>query len=283
MSSGSLISARFADRLRQRAAERHSWLCVGIDPDLDMLPSTLSRNPSGITIFCRQVIEATSDYAASFKLNFAFFEALGGEGLAVLKHVRNWIPTAVPVIADAKRGDIGNTARAYARAILDVFNFDAVTVSPYLGWDALDPFLEKSGKGIFVLSKTSNPGASDIQDLPVEGEPLYLRVAREALARDGRADVGLVVGATQLEALRRVRALSQEAVILAPGIGAQGGQAANAMAAGANGRGENLLLTASRSILFASDGEDYADAARWEAQAAARLSWLEERHAGADC
>src|SRR5579884_3325121 len=263
----------FAVRLRRRAADIRSWLCVGLDPDLERLPDGTSRDASGVEEFCRAIIAATHDYAAAFKINFAFFEVLGTAGWAALDAVRRAIPDDVPVIADAKRGDIGNTDRAYARAILEVLGFDAVTVSPYLGWDSVAPFLGIPGKAALVLCKTSNPGSADFQDLPVDGVPLYMRVARTAITHAGLdsapGEVGLVIGATYPDALRSVRALSDGMVFLVPGVGAQGARAADAVAAGANARGENALISVSREVIFASPDKHFAEAAGRAAQSLA--------------
>ncbi|MBV9278454.1 MAG: orotidine-5'-phosphate decarboxylase, partial [Chloroflexi bacterium] len=199
--------AKFQTRIRTRSQIVRSWLCVGLDPDPRLLPESVRPTPSSIVDFCRAVASATHPHAVAFKLNFAFYERLGGEGWKALEAVRRAIPDDVPVIADAKRGDIANTARAYAEAIFDALAFDAVTLNPYLGWDSLEPFTRYEGKGLFVLCKTSNPGSPDLQDLDVGGAPLYLAVARGALSLAGPAEVGLVVGATYPRALREVRAL----------------------------------------------------------------------------
>jgi orotidine-5'-phosphate decarboxylase len=246
---------------------------VGIDPDLSWLPHHLSRSPSGVVQFCSSIAEATAEFAACFKINFAFFEVLGPDGWRALAEVRAALPPGIPVIADAKRGDIGNTDRAYARSILEVLAFDAVTVSPYLGRDSVEPFASYAGKGVFLLCKTSNPGAADLQDLGIGDEPLYLHVARRALSWDFPGEIGLVVGATQPDALSRVRALSDDVVLLMPGVGAQGATARDAVARGANARGENGLCAVSRQILQASSGRDFASAAARTASTLAHETW----------
>jgi len=251
----------FSSRLRIRAEDCRSWLCVGLDPDPATLPPSVPATASGIVDFCRNIIEATSESAACFKINFAFFEALGRDGWAALEDVRRAIPAKMPVIADAKRGDIANTATAYADAILTHLDFDAVTISPYLGWDSLRPFLSHTGKGVFVLCRTSNPGSADLQELQVGGEPLFLRVAREVLALETSADVGLVVGATQPTALRAVRALGEDVILLMPGVGAQGASVREAIDAGANGSRRNALVSVSRQVIFASRSTNYPLAA----------------------
>jgi orotidine-5'-phosphate decarboxylase len=211
----------------------------------------------------------------AFKLNFAFFEALGAEGWRALHEVRHAIPAGVPVIADAKRGDIAHTAAAYAHGIFDLMKFDAVTVSPYLGWDSIEPFARYPGTGVFVLCQTSNPGASDFQNLLVGDTPLYMKVARETLRAESVADLGFVVGATQPAALEAVRGLSEEALLLVPGVGTQGADANTALQLGGNHRGDNAIFPVSRDILYASSGRDFADAARAAAARRAREFWLE--------
>jgi len=265
----------FSGRLRDRARERRSWLCVGLDPDIDRLPSALNPSPSGVVEFCRSLIQATCQYAVAFKINFAFFEALGPDGWRALQEVREAVPTGVPVIADAKRGDIGSTSRAYAKGIFEVLGFDAVTVSPYVGWDGLEPFLAYGGKGVFVLCRTSNPGSSALQALEINGQPLYMRIAREALQLPGPADVGLVIGATALDAAAEVRGISQDVLLLLPGVGAQGAAARETVSVAANRRGDNALLPVSRQIMYASSGEDYAKRAADAAQELAAATWLD--------
>ena len=267
----------FDARLRERAAELQSWLCVGLDPDIDRLPDCIQKSPDGIVDFCETIIAITSPFACAFKIQFAFFEALGPAGWDALADVRAAVPRDIPVIADAKRGDIGNTSRAYAHAVFDALDFDAVTVSPYLGWDGLGPFLERRGRGVFVLCRTSNPGSNDPQELVTDGDPLYLHIAREAGQREALADVGLVVAANQLGALRRVRALDEDRVLLVPGIGEQGGDPLLATRAAANRQGENALVSASRQVAFASRGKDFARAA----ERAARVLAMQTRTSGA--
>lgn len=265
----------FSSRVHGRAHALRTWLCVGLDPDLERLPVHLPRSTSGVVQFCSEIVDATHDLATAFKVNFAFFEALGSDGWWALEAVRRSIPADVPVIADAKRGDIPHTAAAYARSIFDVLEFDAVTVSPYLGWDAIAPFAERADKCVFVLSKTSNPGAATFQELLVGDEPLYLRVAREGLAQVTPGDLGFVVGATQPEALAAVRALSEDVLLLVPGVGAQGAQAAAALQLGANSNGDNAIVPVSRDILYASSEADFAVAARHATERRARELWLE--------
>jgi orotidine-5'-phosphate decarboxylase len=261
----------FGESVRDRAAKIRSWLCVGIDPDVQKLPTHLDPTVDALRAFCEEIVVATSPYAACFKINVAFFEVFGSHGWRALEELRAVVPSGVPVMLDAKRGDIGNTSAAYATALFDHLGADAVTVSPYLGWDSLEPFLSYANRGVFVLCRTSNPGSRDLQELAVDGEPLYLRIARQAIALESPASVGLVVGATQPDALRRIRALDAETVLLSPGVGAQGASAREAIEAGGNAQGDNVLASVSRDILYSSRGPDFAEsaaraAARWAAE-----------------
>lgn len=260
--------------LRARATQQKSWLCVGLDPDLDRLPPGFSRDARGIVAFCRAIVEATAEYALVFKMNFAFFEVLGPAGWHALLQVREAIPSGIPVIADAKRGDIGNTAQHYASSIFDALHFDAVTVNPYVGWDSVRAFLERPSTAAFVLCKTSNLGASDLQDQIVEGEPLYMVVARNALGLRAPAEVGLVVGATQPAATREIRNLDQGCMLLVPGVGAQGATVAAAMRDACNETGQNAIISVSRAILYAGQDADFARAAGEAAEHLAHETWV---------
>ena len=260
----------FVEKLRASISARSSLLCIGLDPELNRLPAHLPRSAEGVVRFNREIVEATSDLVSSYKPNLAFYEALGPPGLDALKKTVDLIPRDIVVIGDAKRGDIGNTARAYAAALYDWFGFDAVTLSPYLGGDALEPFLAYADRGILVLCRTSNPGAAEIQGLDVveDGEvrPLYEVVARRARAWNTRGNVGLVVGATAPSELARIREIAPDLPILIPGIGAQGGDLR--AAALAHCETAPVMVSSSRSILYASSGPDFASAAR---QAATEL------------
>jgi len=247
----------FLERLHAAADANRSWLCVGLDPS-PSLPLDLH--------FLKGVIEVTRDLVCCYKPNLAFFEAHGLVGQQVLRELLRAMPRHIPVLIDAKRGDTPHTMRAYAQAIFDDLGADAVTVSPYLGADALSPFLEYPDRGVFVLCKTSNPGAGEIQDLTVDGEPLFLRVARRALAWDRHGTVGLVVGATYPGDVRAVRRVAPEAPILLPGVGAQEGDLAAAVRAGVTADGQRIIVNASRTIMYAGNGSDWQEAARAEAQ-----------------
>jgi orotidine-5'-phosphate decarboxylase len=254
---------RFHERLRRAWSTTGSLLCVGLDPDPSRFPEGLTRDRAGLARFCRTIVDATGAAACAFKPQIAYFAAMGAEREleALCAHVRSSFPDAVLVL-DAKRGDIGDTARMYAAEAFDRYGADAVTVSPYLGTDSLEPFLAWPDRGVFVLCRTSNPGAAEFQSLESGGVPLYLAVARTAAASWRlRADVGLVVGATAPEELRAVRAVVGDMPLLVPGIGAQGGDLVAAVRAGRTPDGTGLLVNSSRAILYADPGAGWADAA----------------------
>jgi orotidine-5'-phosphate decarboxylase len=247
---------KFTDKLLNASRKHKSWLCIGLDPDPELLPVT------DVLEFNKTIIESTSDLVCAYKPNLAFYEALGIEGLAILENTVKHVPDGIPVIADAKRGDIGNTAKAYARALFSVWGFDAATVSPYLGFDSIEPFVSYEDKGVFILCRTSNKGALDFQSLEANGSPLYEIVAQKAKQWDTRGNIGLVVGATYPEELKRVRSICPGMPLLIPGIGAQGGDLASAVSYGVDAQGENAIISVSRQILYASRGKDFANAAR---------------------
>jgi len=247
---------KFTDKLLNASRKNKSWLCIGLDPDPELMPAV------DVLQFNKAIIEATSDLVCAYKPNLAFYEALGTEGLAILENTVKYIPADIPVIGDAKRGDIGNTARAYARALFSVLGFDAATVNPYLGFDSLEPFINYQDKGVFILCRTSNRGATDFQDLSTNGLPLYEVVAQKAREWNVHGNIGLVVGATYPEELKRVRSICPEMSLLIPGIGAQGGDLASAVGYGVDARGEKAIINVSRQILYASKEKDFARAAR---------------------
>jgi len=250
----------FLDKLLAAMETNQSALCVGLDPDLDRLPAHLPRSAEGVIAFNRALIEATSDLVCAFKPNIAFYEALGAQGWHALDATLRAVPAHIPTILDAKRGDIGSTAQAYARAAFDELGADSITLSPYLGGDALAPFLERRDRGCFILCRTSNPGGADLQNLPVDGgEPLYRRVARLAAGSwNANGNCGLVVGATYPDELAAVREICPALPILVPGVGAQGGDFATARRLG----GPRTIITASRAVIYAGAGADFAEAAR---------------------
>lgn len=255
------VNARFSSRLAEIQSKRQSVVCVGLDPDPSRLPPHLGNNPVDATRqFCLDIIAATKNSACAFKFNFAFFEALGSAGLDILREASVEASKHALTIADAKRGDIGNSASFYASSVFDDLRFDSVTVSPYMGKDSVEPFLQHSGTCAFVLARTSNPGGNDFQVMEVEGRPLFEIVARsaEAWASVLPAEAGLVVGATDVNALARLRQSHPEMPFLIPGVGAQGGEPGAVMRA--NGRGP-VLVNSSRSIIYASSDTDFMEAA----------------------
>ena len=268
----------FIEKLTNAMRKNGSLLCVGLDPDEQRMPENI-----GVAEFNRAIIKATSDLACTYKLNFAFYEALGDDGMSILKQTRSFIPKDIPVIGDAKRGDIGNTAQAYARAIFDHFDFDATTVNPYLGYDSIEPFLRYKERGVFILCRTSNASAVDFQALSTEIEdderlPLFAVVARRAGEWNVHGNIGLVVGATYPDELKAIREQHPDMPLLIPGIGAQGGDLALTVRYGVDRHGEKAIINSSRQILYASKGKDFAEAAR---RAAIEMKEQINRHAKA--
>lgn len=253
----------FQQLLDERIRETGSLLCVGLDPQPERLPAVVRQVDDPTWTFNRSIVEATSPWVCAFKPNIAFYEALGPAGLETLRRTIAFIHehTAALVIVDAKRADIGHTSAAYAHAIFDLLGADAVTLNPYLGRDALTPFLERPERGCFILCRTSNPGAGEFQDLLVEGRPLYQVVAERVQAWDEHGNCGLVVGATCPPELAQVRQLCPRMPLLVPGVGAQQGDLAQAVRAGADAHGGRLLINAARAILYASTEADFAEAA----------------------
>jgi len=259
----------FNGDLRASIAGRGSHLCVGLDPDLASLPAEFEPEPDEVLRFVTGIVEATVEFAAAFKPNSAFYEVMGPPGMEVLQAVIASIPSEVPVILDVKRGDIDNTAERYAAAAFDVYRASAVTVSPYLGRDSLEPFLRHEDRGVFVICHTSNPGSVDMQELVVDGAPLYMKVAQRCREWNTNDNVGIVAGATFPADIAAIRSACRGMPILVPGVGAQEGDLEGAVAAAAGeGRDETFLLSASRSIMSASSGPDHQHAA---AEAACRL------------
>jgi orotidine-5'-phosphate decarboxylase len=247
--------------LRNRWAAAESTLCVGLDPDVARLP----EGCASVLDFCRAIVDATADLVCAFKPQIAYFAAAGAEAdlEAVIAYIRHVAPD-VPVILDAKRGDIGPTAEQYAREAFDRYGADVVTVNPYLGTDSLEPFLRRGA--IFALCRTSNPGSGDLQSLIVDDEPLYVHVARRAAEEwSALGEVGLVVGATYPDELRAVRSMVGDMPLLIPGVGAQGGDADATVDAGLDSTGAGIVVNSSRAVLYASKGADFAEAARREA------------------
>lgn len=297
------IAETFNERLRRRWQEARTLLCIGLDGEYERLPESLRGTPlhgddhssaeeraaregrrveEALVTFHQAIIDATADLVCAFKPNIAFYEQYGPSGLRALvtliAYMQRQYPE-IPVLLDAKRGDMGNTSKAYARAVFDVYHADAVTVQPYQGYDAIEPFLSRADRGVFVLCRTSNPGAGEFQDIASGGQPLYMTIAEHVAQQwNANGNCGLVVGATFPEELRAVRGVVGDMPILVPGVGAQGGDLEAAVLAGMDSARQGLLISASRSVLYASSGPDYASAARREA---ARLRIGIERARGA--
>lgn len=257
------MSQPFVEKLAGAVQRNNSLICVGLDPDPALMPI------ADVAKFNEAIIEATADLVCAFKPNIAFFEALGDDGWQALRRTLAAVPSDVPLIIDAKRGDIGNTAAAYARAVFEVLGADATTVNPYGGDDAIEPFLEYADKGVLVWCRSSNPSAGDFQDLIVqqdgpsaEGRPLWEIVALKAMRWNVNGNVGIVMGATYPAQLARARTLCPSLPILVPGVGAQEGSLRDAVRAGVTPAGDGIIVSASRSVLYASRDGDYALAAR---------------------
>ncbi len=259
----------FIKKLKNATQKNSSLLCVGLDPDPELMPDGIS-----VFEFNKAIIEATSDLVCAYKLNLAFYEVLEIEGIEAMKSTIKCVPKGIPVIGDAKLGDIGNTAKAYARTIFSTFNFDAATVNPYLGFDSIEPFIQYRDKGVFILCRTSNPGAVDFQSLRCETEvlfnfemerrqrPLFEIVAEKARQWNFNGNIGLVIGATYPEELRLMRQSYPEMPLLIPGIGAQGGELPSAVRYGVTAKREKAIISSSRQIIYASREKDFAQAAR---------------------
>ena len=254
----------FVDKLRKRWQTSDTLLCVGLDPDLSRVPAALHSQPRALFEFNRAIVDATADLVCAFKPQVAYYAACAAEDqlTATIDYIHERYPD-IPVILDAKRGDIGSTSEMYAREAFDRYRADAVTVNPYMGFDAVEPFLARSDKGVVVLCRTSNPGAGAFQDLVVDGAPLYLRVAREAVGTwNQHGNVALVVGATRPAELRELRVAVGDVPFLVPGVGSQGASVRDAVTSGRDSRGTGLIVSSSRAVIHASSGSDFASAAR---------------------
>ncbi|MBV2235827.1 MAG: orotidine-5'-phosphate decarboxylase [Sterolibacterium sp.] len=256
------------------AAWQHndSLICVGLDPDLARLPAQLPKTAAGILEFNCAIIDATADLVCAYKPQIAYFAACGAEDALAktIAYIQQQHPR-IPVILDAKRGDIGSTAEQYAQEAFVRYAADAVTINPYMGYDSAEPFLRHADKGVIILCRTSNPGAADYQDLDIDGGKLYEKVAREVAQRwNSHGNCLLVMGATWPEQVAQVRGLVGSMPLLVPGVGAQGGDVAALVRAGRTADGTGLVINSSRAILYASSGPDFAAAAReatWQLRA----------------
>lgn len=285
------VQTSFIAALRRRWQTSGSLVCVGLDPELERIPQLARGGRTGLLSaaageeeadiegalvgFTQAIVDATADLVCAYKPNSAFYEQYGPAGMRALQRLIAYIHARypeIPVILDAKRADIGSTSAAYARAVFDAYHADAVTLHPYLGREALSPFLERADRGCLILCRTSNPGAGEFQDLATRGpdgaeRPLYQQVAR-AVATDWNTNgnCALVVGATYPDELRIVRGLVGDMPILVPGVGAQGGEIEAVVGAGLDSAGQGLMISLSRSVLYASSGADFAEAGRREAE-----------------
>lgn len=256
----------FTDRLEQASQATKSLVCVGLDPDPARMPVP------GVFEFNRAIVDATAELVCAYKPNLAFYEAMGIPGLQDLEktitHIRSAAPSAI-IIGDAKRGDIGPSAQSYAKALFEVWGFDAITINAWGGQDTVTPFLEDESKGVFVWCRGSNPGSADFQDVQIvtkDGNmPLYQNMALACQDWDTKGNLGLVVGATVPEQLREVRAICPSMPLLIPGVGAQGGDLEAAVKLGTDSRGRAALINSSRGIIYASSSADFAQAAAREA------------------
>lgn len=253
------------DQLSEQIKHKQSYLCVGLDTDLARIPKHLLKSEDPIFEFNRAIIDATHDLAVSYKVNTAFYEALGSEGWDTMKRTLRYIPKECFTIADAKRGDIGNTSTMYAKAFFEMLGADAVTVAPYMGADSVKPFLEFKDKWVILLAHTSNEGAQDFQTLKIGTHLLYEEVISRSQQWGTPQNLMYVVGATQTDKIAAIRRLAPEHFFLVPGVGAQGGDLEQVAKHGLNKHG-GLLVNASRSIIYASNGQDFKDQARDEAK-----------------
>ena len=263
------LARDFISQLNTVWQQNNSLLCIGLDPDPARLPVSLTGTGGALFAFCRAIVDATASVACAFKPQIAYFAAQHAEDQLqqLISYIHEAYPS-IPVILDAKRGDIGATAAQYAREAFERYQADALTVNPYLGFDSLQPYLEWTDKGIFLLCRTSNPGGADLQSLEVDGQPLYQKVAQLAAESwNTNGQMGLVVGATFPEEIAQVRRIVGDMPLLIPGIGAQGGDIAATVKAGQTGYGNGVIINSSRAILYASAGEDFAQAATAVARA----------------
>jgi orotidine-5'-phosphate decarboxylase len=245
------------EKYEKISRKNQSALCIGLDTTPEKLPGHFSRDIDSMLRFNREIIEATKDVAAAYKMNFAFYEQFGAPGFEILKKTFEIIPGGIFTIADAKRGDIGNTSAAYAKSVFDYFGADSITVSPYMGAESVEPFFEFEGKTVFVLARTSNPGADEIQLIETQEGPVYQKVVKK-YAKYGK-QAGFVAGATNPGELGEIRKIAPENLLLIPGIGAQGGDLAKVLESNSGGP---CLINSSRGIIYASNGKDFAEKAR---------------------
>lgn len=260
----------FQQKLDNIVAKNKSLLCVGFDSDWEKLPESIKEKQYPQFAFNKEIIDATHDLVCAYKPNSAFYEYLGSEGIRQLKFTCDYIHEAypqIPIILDAKRADIGNTNNGYISFAYDYLQVDAITLHPYLGSEALKPFLDRVDKGSIILCRTSNPGAGELQDLQIDKQPLYKYIAQKASQEwNKNGNVMLVVGATYPQELAEVRQIVGDMTLLVPGVGVQGGDVEKIVKAGLNSKKAGMIVNASRSIIFASKNDDFAQKAREEAE-----------------
>lgn len=258
----------FLQKLQKSIQKNNSLLCIGLDADKEKLPRSILSESDPLFEFNKTIIDKTADLVSCYKANIAFYSAQGANGIEALRKTVSYIHahySDIPFILDAKRADIGNTAKQYAKEAFDVIKADAVTVNPYLGFDALEPFLERTDKGIIILCRTSNPGASDFQSLESDDEPLYLKVAQKvAVWNQKYNNCLLVVGATWPEELQKIRSIVPDMFFLVPGIGSQGGDLEKTLQYGLTKEKSGLIIHVARTIIYASE-ESFAESARKKA------------------
>ncbi|MCL4354094.1 orotidine-5'-phosphate decarboxylase [Patescibacteria group bacterium] len=251
----------FKKKLEKIIKENNSLLCIGLDTDINKIPKHLLKEKDPVFAFNKGVIDGTFDLVCAYKPNMAFYEAMGIKGLESLKRTVDYLKTKyphIPTICDAKRGDIGSTAQMYAKSAFDYFEFDSITINPYLGTDSVEPFLEYKDKGIIILCKTSNKGSLDFQSLETEEEMMYIKVAKKILEWNKKyGNCAMVIGATWPEEIKKIRELNDEIFLLVPGIGTQGGDMKKTIMYGVNSRKSGLIINISRAIIYASNNVNF--------------------------
>ena len=258
----------FQNKLEERGGKVGSLLCVGLDPDFDKLPESIKGHRYPFFAFNRLIIEKTADFVCAFKPQIAFYASRSAENeLLMTLDLLHSNYADIPLILDAKRGDVANTAQHYASEVFDRYRADALTVNPYMGGDSLTPFTERADKGVFILCRTSNPGSGDIQEINIGKQRLFEIIAHKAAKEwNGGKNVGLVVGATFPKDLKRIREIVGDMPLLIPGLGAQGGDIEATVTAGLCSRGSGMVINSSRGIIYAGKGVDFADRARFAAR-----------------
>ncbi len=250
------------EKIEIAESTNESKLCIGLDPEINKIPEYLQSDFNGLYNFNCSIIDATSDKVSAYKLNFAFYEQYGYRGYEVLQKTLKYIPNNILTIADAKRGDIGNSSRGYAFAIFNELNFDSVTLSPYMGYDSLSPFFDYKDKLFFILALTSNPSSADFQRLIIDDEPLYMKVIQKFTSQ-GNDNIGFVAGATHPDDIAKIRSIARHNYLLIPGIGAQGGNIEQVLL---KNKRRNAIINVSRDIIYQSKGTDFSEKASAKAE-----------------